>query len=221
MRREKQTRPWSERLVARAAELLIVALLVFLGVRITGAVATGRDAAAIEVEIRRTVAAIHQAQARSVAGHGRFASLAELCAEAPADSPLAELRRVPAEAEVDLFAASGYLFALYRIDAAGDSARRVWTSNADGPGAGYGAFAWPEEVSARTQWAYFVSNRGKLLGSPNLHAEMNGTAPPFPPAANPLRDHLRSRKEGEDGSWFLFEDLAEITQAAADESAGS
>ncbi|MFG0318926.1 MAG: hypothetical protein ACF8XB_16760 [Planctomycetota bacterium JB042] len=204
-----------ERLRLRVVELLVLVAVGFIVARVALPRSTGARVLAREARVLDTLRAIHEAERDAVAAGGtRW--LSELVTAAPPASPLRLLERRPPVADVELFERDDYLFALHVLDS-GRSDDRAWSegmaTGTERPPA-YAAFAWPLRYGRDAQWAFFIDQRGKLLGSWNHAGLFDGTEEPFPPAAHPLRDHLSAKKEGEDSEWFLFDELEEIVPPA-------
>jgi len=215
------TAEWIDRLRARSTEILIVLAVLFIGYRLLHTSLVGRAAVAKEEQVLELLTALHEAQASAVESSGRFAFLPELIAASAPTSLLRQLERVERvetpDEHVDLYRAFGYDFATFVVRPMDLDVEQVWSAShiersgsSRLPGVGYGAFAWPDRVSDTSRWAFYVSHRGKQLGSFNLRAELDGTAQPFPPTVRPLRSFVRAQKEGDLGEWVLFEDLGEI-----------
>lgn len=203
---------WKERLRNRVVEILALAVVAFIVVRITMPRYEGRRELAREAHVLDVLRSIHDGETEVSSDGAPMKWLSELVAAAPPASALRTLAPRPATPEVELFESSGYLFALYVVDT-GRSDDRAWSkrqSTGESTARGYAAFAWPARYGRDGQWAYFIDQRGKLLGSWNHSGLFDGTNPPFPPTAHPLRDYLSARKEGDDSEWMVFSDLPEI-----------
>ncbi len=205
-----------ERLRLHVVELLVLVAVGFIAARILLPRTAGARVLAREARVLDTLRAIHDAE-REAAAAGRTRWLSELVADAPPASPLRDLVRRPPVADVELYERDDYLFALHVVDP-GRSDDRAWSeamATSTDASAGYAAFAWPARYGRDAQWAFFIDQRGKLLGSWNHAGLLDGTEEPFPPAAHPLRDYLSARKEGEDSEWFLFDERDELVPPAA------
>ncbi|MBI4882032.1 MAG: hypothetical protein HY812_20585 [Planctomycetes bacterium] len=192
---------------------LLVLLLVFM--RSCAPQVDGAETVRREQRVLALLQAVHKAELEAAArGAHTLLWLDEICSSAPQDSPLRELdvveTRVPG---VDLRAHSGYYLALCLHDP-GRNDDRAWSRamavSPDVGTRGYSAFAWPAEYGPATQWAFFIDQRGKLLGGWNHRGLFDGQQDPFPPAAHPLRDYLIAKKEGTDAEWFVFAELDEV-----------
>lgn len=191
--------------------LLMAGLAAFLAWRIAQ---PGRIASRVRASERAALVAlrtIHRAQVDAYAEAGACLPLARVF-----DRHREELAGFSLETVegVDLLRGHRYLIALW-ISAPADSAQdsdRIWNAKAPvGAGMrGYGAYAWPEKYGRESQWAFFVDHRGRLLGGWNHNGLLDGTSAPFPPTVNPLYEYNLAVRRGEDGEWFLFEDLGEV-----------
>lgn len=204
---------WIDRLRRHTVEIAMIAVVVFVTLRIYRPLVDGADVVAREHAALGVLREIHAAQIASKAGPSQsFSTLAQLVAAAPRGSALARLVEVPADG-VDLFRVDGYFVALFLNDPDRND-DRAWTeSTKQSPRAGrvgYGCFAWPVVYGPETQWVFYLDHRGRLLGSGNYGGLYDGTRGPFPPTANPLGDYFAAKKEGDDAEWFLFDSLREI-----------
>lgn len=211
---------WAELLRRNCIWIMIAALAVFLGYRVIHPRHVAAEVIAHEQRVVRLLRAIHNAQLvayQSETGGAR--SLGDLVQGRGGDPlPPDDLRGFALETQrgVELLRGEGYLIALYRAYLP-DSARkndRTWAStpgDAFAGAAGYGAYAWPEEYSADSQWAFHVDHRGQLLGGWNHSGLLNGLSDPFPPAVNPLREYQTAVRSGDTGEWVLFDGAGTLT----------
>lgn len=192
-----------------------MALAVFLGYRVIQPRSVAAAVLGKETRVLDLIRAIHSAQGDAIQS-------ADACGRSLGE--LARGKRGPAlvggvldgfdlqsRGDVEYLRGEGYLIAMYRVytpDAMRD-VDRTWTTepgDLDAGSAGYGLFAWPEEYSIRSQWAFHVDHRGHLLGGWNHQGLLDGFSDPFPPLVNPLREYQNAVRRGDDGEWFIFDE---------------
>lgn len=216
---ERTQRNWRDLLSARLVELIAIVVLAFIAVRVVEPQTVGRRIAQREATVLGVLEAIHAAQREQFLAKQRYEWLAQLVAKAPADSVLSRLQPVtdnPRD-DVQLFTIDAYYVAVALDDPDTNSGRDFAPTRARSSALGtreYQAFAWPAEYGETSEWAYFVSPRGKLVGSRNPAGLFDGTSDPYPPSAHPLQEIMRAQKDGEDCEWVQFKDLGEILGAA-------
>jgi hypothetical protein len=211
-----------ERLGRYSTEILVIAILSWIGFRILGAETQGRAMADHERRAFEVIRAIHLAERDAIAAGGpRFLFLSELVQQAgetasqegkEKDSPLRRLVRVPTPTapQVELYRVRGYLVALFVNDPVRNDGRAWSMGGAESklPGTmAYGAFAWPETYQEGTQWCFFIDHRGTILGSWNHKALFDGLKPPFPPTANPGKDFREADSQNKTLEWFPFDEF--------------
>jgi hypothetical protein len=214
--------PLNERIFRFSAEIAMLLAVAFIAFRIYSSTIDGGQMADRERRALEVLRAVHGAQRDAIAaGSPRFLWLSELREKSPAGSPLDRLTvhaAVPSP-KVDVFRVRGYLVALFLNDPVREDGRAYATAAAESPevgATGFGAFAWPEEYHEGTQWAFYVDQRGILLGSWNHKRAFDGFEAPFPSPSNPLKDYLEGKRNGDDSEWFAFDEvLGEIETPAA------
>lgn len=202
-------------LSTRLVETIAIAVLAFIAVRVVEPQSVGRRIAQREAKVLEVLEAIHGAQRASFLAEQRYEWLSKLVDGAPSGSPLTELRRVadvPRD-DVELFEVDDYYVVVALDDPDTNSGRDFAPTRARASPLGrreYQAFAWPVSYQETSEWAYFVSPRGMLIGSRNANGLFDGTQEPFPPTSHPLQEMMRALKDGDDGEWVLFKDVGEI-----------
>lgn len=205
----------ADALSLRSAEILCGLVAILIGARIAGARSEAREVLVHEARVRAVLSDLHRAEAARVAAGGDFEPLGGLLSHASVTASLREIdaveERRSGERTIEVARIGPYLLAVYVTTGDGE---RHWSQRdaerAQVPRTGYGAFAWPAELGKPCSWAYAVDRHGLLLGTWNPEGRLEGFREPFPPEEHPLRSYLLARKEGEDGVWFLFDDLGEI-----------
>lgn len=212
---ERSQRNWRDFLSTRLVELIALAVLAFIAVRVVEPQTVGREIAEREARVIAVLDAIHTAQRERFSAQRQYEWLSTLVDAAPRGSLLAELRQVAdnPRADVLLYEIDEYYVAVALDDPDTNSGRDFAPTRARASPLGrreYQAFAWPVNYRETSEWAYFVSPRGKLIGSRNANGLFDGTQEPFPPTSHPLQEMMRAQKDGDDGEWVLFKDLGEI-----------
>lgn len=209
---------FQNRVLRHSTEIVILLIAAWIGFRIYAADISGKAMADRERRAVEIMRAIHAGEQSAIAGTlGRMAWLSELVEKAPADTVLRKLTAVDAMPVqgVEVFKSRDYYFALYLVDPDLDDTRafsRAMAKSSEVGKRGYGAFAWPVNYSDGSQWAFAIDHRGRLLGSWNHKATLDGFKAPFPPTANPLKDYNQAVRDSGDSEWFLFDDLGAIAE---------
>ncbi|MBK6940112.1 MAG: hypothetical protein IPH13_07870 [Planctomycetes bacterium] len=199
----------------RLVESIAICVLAFIAVRVVEPQSVGRRIAQREAKVIDVLETIHAAQRATFAADQRYEWLSKLVDRAPQDSALATLRRVsdvPRD-DVELFEVDDYYVVVALDDPDTNSGRDFAPTRAHAAPLGrreYQAFAWPVDYAETSEWAFFVSPRGMLIGTRNANGLFDGTQEPFPPNSHPLQEMMRALKEGDDGEWVMFKDLGEI-----------
>lgn len=213
--RERSQRNWRDVLSTRLVESIAIVVLAFIAVRVVEPQSVGRRIAQREATVIETLGAIHDAQRASFLDGRRYEWLSKMVDRAPRESPLSRLRRVsdvPRD-DVELFEVDDYYVVVALDDPDTNSGRDFAPTRAHASPLGrreYQAFAWPVDYAETSEWAFFVSPRGMLIGTRNANGLFDGTQEPFPPSSHPLQEMMRALKDGDDGEWVLFKDLGEI-----------
>lgn len=212
---ERSQRNWRDVLSTRLIELIAIGVLAFIAVRVVEPQTVGRRIAEREAKVVAVLEAIHAAQGERFAAERRYEWLSNLVDAAPAESPLSRLRLVADHSRDDviLYEIDEYYVAVALDDPDTNSGRDFAPTRARSSPLGrreYQAFAWPADYGETSEWAYFVSPRGKLIGTRNASGLFDGMQEPFPPTSHPLQEMLRAQKDGDDSEWVLFKDLGEI-----------
>lgn len=195
--------------------ILILAVGAFLGYRVIQPRTVAAAVLGKETRVLDLIRAIHSAQGDAIRSPDACArSLGELSRGDRGPALIGGVLDgfdLQSREGVEYLRGEGYLIAMYRVytpDAMRD-VDRTWSTEAldeEAGAAGYGLFAWPEEYSIRSQWAFHVDHRGHLLGGWNHQGLLNGFSDPFPPLVNPLREYQNAVRRGDDGEWFIFDE---------------